>query len=165
MCAYHVQALDESCAEQNCSMAIGFEVDADIELLRCGMEVLDAGRGQPDLAVQVLANVLGGRAVCIGGLHNAHLQQGTQMGNSPACRSMHAGEAACRGGAEAALTAGAASCRGKPLRRSMMRVAASTEILSPSKSSTSGPPPRRLKYISLSASPSNAAHLQRVQHA
>ncbi len=71
-----VQALDKGCAEEDCAVAIGLEVDAHVECCRRRMQVLHACRRARHLArAEALPDVLRGGAVCVRRLHDAHLAQ------------------------------------------------------------------------------------------
>jgi len=55
-------------------VAVGFEVDANVEALGGVVQVLDSRVGAEDRQLEVLLDVLGGGAVGVGSLDNADLE-------------------------------------------------------------------------------------------
>jgi len=60
--------------EDHGAVAVGFEIDTNVELFGCVVQVLHAGGCAVDLELEVIFNVLRGGAVGVGGLHNSNLE-------------------------------------------------------------------------------------------
>ena len=81
--AYLGHVVHDVVLKQNGSMAISFEVYANVKLGSCGVQMFDTSRHADYREAQNFLDVFGRRTVSVGRLHHPHLHAGSTLTLQP----------------------------------------------------------------------------------